>query len=285
VRLTFWGVRGSIPTPGTETQRYGGNSSCVEIRHADLPAVVLDCGTGARKLGYKLVGEARRELLLLFTHLHMDHVFGFPFFLPIYTPGYAVRVWVPAYNDEEAKDKLGRYLNGIYHPTRINELPGKVAFHAIRAGREPEGTGYRITAFPLSHPGGSLGYRVEAGGRSIAYVTDTMPFAKPGEGVAAGEPPVAAEARVLEWLAGCDLVVYDTMYDYREYLEKMTWGHSYPEYAAALCKAAGVRHLVLFHHLPEASDEDLDALAEKWAATEGLTVTLAAEGATITLPD
>lgn len=287
MRLTFWGVRGSIPTPGGETRRYGGNSSCVEIRADGQPPLVLDAGTGARKLGYKLVGEPARELDLLFTHLHMDHVFGFPFFLPIYTPGYAVRVGVPAFSEDDAKEKLGRYLNGIYHPTRLRELPAAVTYAPIRPGRVLEagagGSGWRITPFALSHPGGSVGYRVDHAGASVAYVTDTSPFARPGEGVAAGKEPVKAEARAIEWLAGCDVVVYDTMYDYGEYLEKMTWGHSYPEYAAALCRAADVRHLVLFHHLPDASDEALDALSEKWASHGPMKVTLAAEGATVTV--
>lgn len=282
MRLTFWGVRGSIPSPGGETARYGGNSSCVEIRAEGLSPLVMDAGTGARKLGYKLISEPGRELDLLFTHLHMDHVFGFPFFLPIYTPGYAVRVGVPAFSEEEAREKLGRYLNGVYHPTRIRELPAAVTYAAIRANRPFQAGPWSIRPFALHHPGGAIGYRVDHAGASLAYVTDTSPFARPGEGVAADKEPVDAERRVLDWLAGCDLVVYDTMYDYGEYLEKMSWGHSYPEYAAALCRAAGVRHLVLFHHLPDASDDALDALAARWAAHDGpLKVTLAAEGATI----
>ncbi len=283
MRLTFWGVRGSIPTPGEATRRYGGNSSCVEVRVDGAPPIVMDCGTGAQKLGYKLLGEPSREVLVLFTHLHMDHVFGFPFFLPIYTPGYRVRVWVPAFNDEDAKDKLGRYLNGVYHPTKIHELPAAVSFTAMRSGRELTLEPYVITPLSLNHPGGSFGYRVDAGGRSVAYVTDTMPFARPGEGLMAGATPTSAEQRVVDWLRGCDLVVYDTMYDYQEYLEKMTWGHSYPEYAAAVCRAAGAKHLALFHHLPDASDDDLDALRDKWAAVTDLRVTLAREGDTVDL--
>ncbi|MCA9493266.1 MAG: MBL fold metallo-hydrolase [Myxococcales bacterium] len=253
----------------------------MEIRADGRPPLVLDAGTGARKLGYKLVSEPSREMDLLFTHLHMDHVFGFPFFLPIYTPGYSVRVGVPAFSEDDAREKLGRYLNGIYHPTRLRELPAAVTYAPVRPGRAFTAGAYRVLPFALNHPGGSVGYRVEVDGRSIAYVTDTSPFARPGEGVAAGKEPVKAEARAIEWLTGCDLVVYDTMYDYEEYLEKMTWGHSYPEYAAAICQAAGVRHLVLFHHLPDASDEYLDQLGEKWAAYEGMKVTLAVEGESV----
>jgi len=117
----------------------------------------------------------------------------------------------------------------------------------------------------------------------MAYLTDTAPFARPGEGVAVGQTPMAREQRVIEFLKGCDAVVYDTMFEEHEYLEKMTWGHSYPEYAAALCRAAGVKHLVLFHHAPERTDEEVDARAEQWSSAEGLRVTCAREGETIEL--
>jgi phosphoribosyl 1,2-cyclic phosphodiesterase len=283
VRVTFWGVRGSIPSPGPLTQRWGGNSSCISVREPHGPPLVLDCGTGARKLGFQLVGESGRELDLVFTHFHMDHVFGFPFFVPLYTPGYTVRVAVPAFSEDEAREKLARYLNGTYHPTRLRELPANLSFRAVRSGRPFEAGVFVIRPISLNHPGGSLGYRIESRGRSLAYITDTAPFARPGEGVAAGRPPAGTEARMIEFLKGCDLVIYDTMYDHDEYLEKMTWGHSYPEYAAALCRAASVRQLVLFHHLPDASDASLDQLAEQWATHRDPVVTLAREGETLEL--
>lgn len=246
-----------------------------------MPPLVLDCGTGARKLGIKLIGEEVRELDLLFTHLHMDHVFGFPFFLPIYTPGYSVRVTVPSFSEDDAREKLSRYLNGMYHPARLRELPADVTFHPVRSGRTFHAGGFKIRAMALNHPGGALGYRIEIDGHSLAYLTDTAPFAKPGDGVASGSEPTAAEARMISFLADCDMVLYDTMYNYQEYLEKMTWGHSYPEYAAALCRAAKVGTLVLFHHLPDASDDDLDKLEQHWCQHQEPRVLLAREGATL----
>jgi phosphoribosyl 1,2-cyclic phosphodiesterase len=282
--VTFWGVRGSIPTPGTDTQRWGGNSSCVELQEEGSSPIVLDCGTGARKLGFKLVGESARELDLVFTHLHMDHVFGFPFFVPIYTPGYSVRVTVPAFSEDEAREKLARYLNGTYHPTRLREVPATVSFHPIRSGRSFQAGAFTVKAIGLNHPGGSMGYRIESpSGASMAYMTDTAPFARPGEGVVADREPLAAETRILDFVRGCDLVLYDTMYDYQEYLEKMTWGHSYPEYAVALCRAAGVPRLVLFHHLPDASDEYMDELAQRWEGHRDPQVIVAREGETLEL--
>ncbi|HMV68550.1 MAG TPA: MBL fold metallo-hydrolase, partial [Myxococcota bacterium] len=281
MELTFWGVRGSIPVPGAQTARWGGNSSCIALRHADLPALVLDCGTGARALGEQLARERKRDVVVLFTHLHADHVFGFPFFLPLYLPGSVVRVGVPSYSDDEARERLGRYVNGTFHPMRLRDLPARVEYFAVRPGRVLEVEGWTVRPVRLHHPGGSVGYRVDAGGASAAYLTDTSPFASPGEGVAAGEEPTSAEARLIEAIRGCDVVLFDTMFEYAEYLERMTWGHSYPEYAIALAAAAGVRHLVLFHHAPDASDDRLDAWAARYADREGPRVTLAREGDTL----
>ncbi len=278
LEIRFWGVRGSIPTPGEHTRRWGGNTSCLEIRENGAPPIVLDCGTGARELGRKLLSEPGRELFLLFSHFHMDHVYGFPFFLPIYTPGYRIHVTVPAYSADEAREKIARYLNGVYHPTRLRELPSQVDFEAVRPGPAFQCGPFEVKALALNHPGGSLGYRIEVGGKSMAYLTDTAPFARPGEGVAAGQQEIPRESKVLAFLKDCDVVVYDTMFDEHEYLEKMTWGHSYPEYAASICRAAGVKHLVLFHHAPERTDEEVDARAEKWSSYEGMRVTCAKEG-------
>ena len=278
MRVTCWGVRGSIPTPGPHTRRWGGNSSCVEVRHGALDPLVLDCGTGAKPLGQKLVGEPGRALDLLFSHFHMDHLFGFPFFAPIFTPGYEIRISLPAHAEQDASEKLGRYLDGVYHPVRLRDVTARLTYNAVRAGRPFTAGGFTVHPAALHHPGGSIGYRIEVDGQRFAYVTDTAPFAKPGEGIAAGQPPLKAEERVIELLRDCDLVLYDTMYSEDEYLEKMTYGHSYPEYAVALCRAAGVRTLSLFHHLPDATDEDMDALEERWRAHMNPTVIVAREG-------
>lgn len=242
---------------------------------------MLDCGTGARALGNKLIKEKHRRVQILFTHLHVDHIFGFPFFTPLYGPGWEIGVGVPAYSADEAQERISRYLNGTFHPTRLRDIPSKLTFHAVMPARTVEAGGYDVRSVRMNHPGGAIGYRIEAEGSSLAYITDTAPFARPGEGVTAGEPPTAAEQRMLEALSGCHTVIYDTMYDYDEYLEKMTWGHSYPEYAIDLCRAAGVTRLVLFHHLPDATDADLDARAARYAAVEGIEVRVACEGETL----
>lgn len=283
MKVRFWGVRGSIPVPGAETSRYGGNSSCLEITPDEGPPLVLDCGTGARGLGRELVLRGTKRVEVLFTHFHMDHLFGFPFFGPIYTPSCQVNVTVPAYSSVDAQSKVGRYLNGVYHPVRLRDLAAQVRFEGLRPGRPFEVGPYRVRGVALNHPGGSTGYRIEAGGRTVVYLTDTAPLSRLDQGLSADRPPTTPEARVLDAVREADLLIMDTMFSREEYLEKMTWGHSYPEYAVKLAEAGGVKHLCLFHHAPEASDDDLDALAEHWAAYDGLEVSLAREGRVVDL--
>ena len=282
MKVRFWGVRGSIPVPGSSTQKWGGNSSCVEVSHGEH-VLVLDCGTGARALGQDLFTRGGRELDLLFTHFHMDHVFGFPFFAPIYAPGFKVRVTAPGFSEQECRQKLARFVNGLYHPVRMREIPCELSFHPLMPGRAVKRGIFAVQGIRLNHPGGSVGYRVSVGEQSMLYITDTAPLAREGEGVMADKPPSSAEARLLKLMENANVVVFDTMFSYNEYLEKMTWGHSYPEYARRLCELSGAKHLILFHHAPDASDEALDALAASWAGNTAPTVTLAQEGGSVDL--
>jgi len=283
VNITFWGVRGSIPAPGSGTTRYGGNSSCVEINAPGAPTLVLDCGTGARQLGHELLGRPSRELILGFTHFHIDHTLGFPFFGPIYAPSFDVEILLPGHDEAEARGLLKQFLNGIFHPLRLPDIPAPVRYTTMLPGRAREVGPYRITAVSLNHPGGACGYRVEHGDFGLGYFTDTAPFASPGEGVAAGKRPTKAEKRIIAALEGLDLLVFDTMFTREAYLEKMGWGHSYPEYAVALARAASVPLLYLFHHAPEATDPVLDQLAEVWADSSEPVVRLAREGGNVDL--
>ena len=266
MKVRFWGVRGSIPVPGGETSRYGGNTSCLEVSASEGHPLVLDCGTGARALGRDLVLRQASDVEILFTHFHMDHLFGFPFFGPIFSPNFRVNVGVPSYSGMDAQDKLGRYLNGIYHPLRAFE-------------RGP----YEILGVSLNHPGGACGYRINANGRSVVYLTDTAPLARPDEGLCADKAPPPPERKVLEILEGADLLIMDTMFSWEEYLAKMTWGHAYPEYAVRMGAEAGVKNVCLFHHAPDATDDELDRLGDLWATHDGPRVFLAREGMTVDL--
>lgn len=281
--VRLWGVRGSFPVPGTDTAKYGGNTSCIEVTAEGLPTVVFDCGTGARKLGPTLFAREQRELHIVFTHFHMDHLFGFPFFAPVFAPSFEITVTAPAFNPDGTRDRIARFLNGIFHPVRMSEVPAKVQFAAVRPGHSFSCGPWELKAAALNHPGGACAYRIERNGRSLVYITDTAPLSRPGEGLAGGGEPTGRELQLVELCQDADVVIFDTMFSLSEYLEKMTWGHSYPEYAYALCKAAGVKKLLLFHHAPDATDTELDELAVHWASAQEPAVELAREGMEIVL--
>lgn len=278
LQFTFRGVRGSIPIAGSNTVRYGGNSSCVEVRAKDGPPLILDCGTGARVSGMEFLRERVSEVEILFTHFHMDHLFGFPFFGSLYSPNASINVRVPAASGIDAQNRLSRYLNGIYHPLRIRDIPANLSFEGLSPEQEFEIGPYKIKCITLNHPGGSCGYRVEADGSSLLYLTDTAPMTTPDAGISADKRPPELERKLLEAMTEADAVIMDTMFSFEEYLERMTWGHAYPEYAVKLCELAGAKSLYLFHHAPDASDDQLDQLGEYWAAYNELQVIVSKEG-------
>jgi len=286
VELTFWGVRGSIPVPGPQTRRWGGNSSCLELRAEGLPPLVLDCGTGARGLGEKLAREQADHIQVLFSHLHTDHLFGFPFFAPVFRPGCRIEVGVPSWSAEEAREKLARYLNGTFHPLRLRELIAQIEFSPVRPDRtQVFDEGWQVATLRLLHPGGSIGYRVTHEGHAIAYPPDTGPFSSPVEGLVAGEPAGPAEQRLVRFLQDADLVVFDTMLEADTCLDRLHWGHAFPEYAIEVCKAAGVDRVVLFHHDPAADDDALDARIARYAEETEIEVLQAREGETLVVSD
>jgi len=254
----------------------------VEIDDGVCP-VVLDCGTGARALGRDLVLRHVKEVVVLLSHYHMDHLYGFPYFGPIFTPNCRVTVAAPGVSAVDVKNRLGRYMNGRYHPIRIDDVAEEIELVGMRPGGRATLGKATVTAASLSHPGGCLGYRVEFDGRSVAYLTDTGPLSPPHQGLSAGLPASGAEKRVLELVKGVDLLVMDTMFSFEEYLTKMTWGHCHPGYAIRLAEAAGAKRLGLFHHAPDASDEALDQLAVQWCDHPTIDVHMAQEGKVVDL--
>jgi phosphoribosyl 1,2-cyclic phosphodiesterase len=213
----------------------------------------------------------------------MDHLFGFPFFGPLYSPSTSINVRVPAESGIDAQNKLSRYLNGIYHPLRLRDIPAKLTFQGLSPEEEFEIGPYKIKTITLNHPGGSCGYRVDADGSSLLYLTDTAPMTTPDEGITAGKRPPILERKLLKALTEADAVIMDTMFSFEEYLERMTWGHAYPEYAVKLCELVGAKSLYLFHHAPDATDDQLDDLGVYWSDYESLPVRLAKENDTIDL--
>jgi phosphoribosyl 1,2-cyclic phosphodiesterase len=281
VRVTFYGVRGSIAVPGPLTSRYGGNTVCVEARLADGTVVVLDGGTGIRELGKVLVREnPKLPLHLLLTHLHWDHILGIPFFQPLYRDGIHCVVH-PLWTVDQRRVIQERVLfDGIHFPVRAADLPAKIDFldEAARSFRVGSATVHRIA---LNHPGGAQGFRIDDdGGASLAYLTDNE--------LSPPATPSTTLDELARFAAGADLVVHDAQYLAPDMPAKRGWGHSLVDDVLLLGQKAEARHLVLFHHDPDREDVALDALGESastWmkAHAPETQVTVAREGLVLTL--
>jgi len=303
MRVTFWGVRGSIPCPGPTTVRYGGNTACLELRFdPDDRLVIIDAGSGIRELGESLLkrdlprGPIRTRIFL--SHTHWDHIMGFPFFTPIFIPGTEIEVYGPvSYEEDTLEEIVGGQLRYRYFPVRLEELQAKLEYFQLKEGQKDLGAGLTVTTKYLNHPILVLGYRFEYQGRvfctaydheSFRNVFDVQPD-QPGydpEAVREGELAAKEEnEKVARFFQGADLLVHDTQYTAKEYQKKKGWGHSTFEWAINAAHKAGVKHLVLFHHDPLRTDAELAALERAYRkAMEGKTslrISVAREGTTL----
>jgi len=270
--ITFWGVRGSIACPGPETVRYGGNTSCVEIRCGEA-VFILDAGTGMRPLGRKLVQDGPLDADLFLSHTHFDHVSGLPFFAPVFLPSNRFRFWAGHLKPQglELCDVLCEMMTPPLFPVPIEIFKADIAYRDFLSGDTlTPRPGVTLRTAPLNHPNGATGYRFEHDGRSVCYITDT-------EHTGQGPDPVIAEL-----IAGSDLVIYDATYTDEEYPRFRNWGHSTWQEGVRLCEAAGAGRLAIFHHDPSHDDAAMDAIAEAaerrrpgtLVAREGMTVSL-----------
>ena len=258
MRVRFWGTRGSIAKPGPTTIRYGGNTSCIEVRSASGTLVVLDCGTGAHGLGQSLLaasgGKPTRGHLLI-THTHWDHIQGVPFFAPLFVPGGEWDIYAPRGFAQSLRETLAGQMQYAYFPITLEQFEATIRYHELVEGNFRVGD-VDVRAQYLNHPALTLGYRLEADGAAFVYASDHEPFAR---GLATGNGEIAAlDARHADFLSGADLVVHDAQYTAAEYPAKAGWGHSTGEYAAAVCRRANVRRLALTHHDPLRDDAALD---------------------------
>ena len=267
MRIRFWGTRGSLAKPGPTTLRYGGNTSCVEVRTADGTLIVLDCGTGVHGLGLALSapGEGPVRGHLLISHTHWDHIQGFPFFAPLFVPGNEWDIYAPGGLGQHLEATLSGQMEYTYFPITLAQCGATIRFHDLAEGSFQIG-GVRVLAQYLNHPALTLGYRLEADGAVVVYSADHEPHTRDQAGPvtrAAGAPPVHREdQRHVEFLAGTDLVIHDAQYTAAEYPQRMNWGHTPAEWAVDYALAADAKRVALFHHDPLRDDEGLDRLVE-----------------------
>jgi phosphoribosyl 1,2-cyclic phosphodiesterase len=258
VQVTLWGTRGSLATPGPEMARYGGNTSCVGVLGREGTMLVLDAGTGIRRLGTTIAPSVRRIDILL-THLHMDHIQGLGFFAPLYRPDLEVHIWGPGTAALSLEARLMRYLSPPLFPVSLSELPCKLAFHDLATGVAEIGE-FRVSSVLVCHPGPTVGYRIsEAGGGVMTYLPDH----EPALGLLKFPQLPRAWTSGAELAADVDLLIHDSQYGSAEYPGHCGWGHSSLHQTLAFGSLVEVKHLVPFHHDPGHTDGDLDLMMAK----------------------
>jgi phosphoribosyl 1,2-cyclic phosphodiesterase len=270
VQVRFWGVRGSVACPGERCARYGGNTSCVEVRAAGQ-LFVFDAGTGLRPLGLELQGEAPLNADIFLTHTHMDHIAGIPFCEPFFDARNHFRLWSGHLSGTNLRGVLRSFMAAPLFPVPPDIFSATLEFNDFVAGATlTPRPGVVVRTAPLNHPNGATGYRLEAGGRAVCYVTDTE------------HVPGKPDQNVLDLVAGADLMIYDCTYTDEEYLTHVGWGHSTWEEGVRIADLAGVKRLVIFHHDPSHDDAFMERLELRannvrpgtMVAREGVTVTL-----------
>ena len=260
MRVRFWGTRGSIATPGPGTNRFGGNTSCVEITTESGDRLILDCGTGARALGQELMSNAVKPIIasILLTHTHWDHIQGFPFFAPLFVPGNQIAVYAPHGSGRSLADTLAGQMEFNYFPVELNQLPAQISYQELTEGTFQFG-GAQVIAQYLNHPAMTLAYRIEADGMAVVYSCDHEMFA-PSLWISDAQAGLIdsilheGDRRHARFLANADLVIHDAQFTPEEYPAKRNWGHSTFEYAVNVAVAAGVKKLALMHHDPTHDD-------------------------------
>ena len=269
-----WGCRGSVPAPGPRTVRYGGNTSCVEVRLDPRTVIILDAGTGIRELGFQLADEGIKTIHLFLSHLHLDHIQGLAFFAPLYDPEVVLHIWGPRSPVTDLADRVSAYMSEPLFPVNLSDIPCEAVFHDAPEEGCDFGPG-TVWAMPVSHQGPTVGYRVEAEW-TLAYIPDH-------------EPALGLEIEAVEpsWLSGyplaqdCDVLLHDSQYSEDEYPQHVGWGHSSIGHVVNFAVRAGVRQLVMFHHDPRHIDEALEGLltraCELWSGP-GSPPILAREG-------
>jgi phosphoribosyl 1,2-cyclic phosphodiesterase len=284
MRAQIWGCRGSLAAPCADTVKYGGNTSCVEVRLASEQAIVLDAGTGMRPLGVAMQRDLPTELHIMLTHLHLDHLQGLGFFRPLFHPGLDVHIWGPSSPVQNLEQRIAMYMSPPLFPVHLDDIPARLTFHD--APEEPVTIGSAtVRADTVIHQGPTVGYRIEEHGRALVYLPDHEP--------SLGTPLSALPA---SWMSGhdiardADVLLHDGQYRDHEYGAHVGWGHSSIADAMEFADKCEVDRMVLFHHDPYHTDDELEQVLRearaKWPGTEqrvclayeGMTIDLATEG-------
>lgn len=278
MKIRFWGTRGSIPTPGPDTVRYGGNTPCVEVQ-CDDTLIILDAGSGLRPLGMDLLGRGNGPFKahLLLSHFHWDHIQGFPFFVPAYIPGNQLTIYGAEGMSRGLEDILNGQMADDYFPIALDEMGSSREYRAINEETFKIDDVY-VTSRYVNHPGVALCYRFEYKGRTFCYISDNEPqyyLAKHGqgqEGILDSFKQDIEEREIkmgqldldlVEFLKGVDVLVHDCQYTPDEYCMKIGWGHSFFQFPVEVAMLSGVQQLVIFHHDPMHSDEFIDQMLEQ----------------------
>ena len=254
MQIKFYGTRGSIPTPGADTQRYGGNTPCVLVTSQSGQQLILDSGTGIRLLGQELMAGSG-EVLLLLSHNHWDHIQGFPFFAPAYQAGRQIRI-IPGKTLQGENDAILKQMSGEFFPVAPHQLASTISITPVTEDQWQLGDFY-IQRCQLNHPGSGSAYHISADGQTLAYVTDNELFPP--------EQAMTSREQWLEFVAGVDLLIHDGQYLETDMPYKLGWGHSLVSQAVVLAQEAKVKKLVIFSHDPARTDQQLDQLAQQFS--------------------
>ena len=275
MRLTFWGVRGSIPTPGKHTVRYGGNTPSSELRLDDDKLIILDAGTGIRNFGDYLInnGESIKAHLLV-THPHWDHIQGFPFFKPAFISGNELTIVGTERPERFLREIISDQMNHIYFPVQLHDLKAKIHFVPVREEGEMMIHDAKVKMVYVNHPGFTIGYRIEYRGKTLVYISDNEPFDRAAAANLTNFETVVKEKyattkdsdpnqRIFDFCRGADVLIHDATYTPEEYLDRVGWGHSHYLFTLRVAAEANVKRLYLFHHDQNHSDDKVDDILKK----------------------
>lgn len=257
--LHFWGTRGSCPVAGPEYVNYGGNTSCLEIRYGK-DVIIIDAGTGIRKLGTTIDLQDNQTLHLFISHTHWDHITGFPFFRPLYKKTCNVIVWAPVGFEKSTKELFTSMLAYAYFPVRLDEMKAQVTFKELRDDNAISIGEVVISSHFTNHPGPTLGFKIKVPGKTIGYITDNevlLGYHGHPSDIHAKHPLLQPHLSLIAFLKGCDLIIHEAQYLPEEYYRKTGWGHSSVSNATVLLKHTGCKHWIVTHHDPNHKDCDL----------------------------